>query len=124
MPLRMECAPAFNYAMSTHTTDFVVDQSVLSPNQNKVVFQSDKLALDLRYIAEGTDGVPAPDVKLQSLDLRQKGLRSIGAVTDIHLQDGQAVTFVLRTPPEKSSDSENRPTKEQIQELGIPVEGG
>ncbi|KAH7105779.1 Six-hairpin glycosidase [Auriculariales sp. MPI-PUGE-AT-0066] len=122
MPLRMECAPAFNYARSLHTTDFVADRSVAAREQNKAVFKSDKLSLDLRFVTEGVDGIPAPQVELRPLDHRHKGLQSIGAFSDFQLMDGQAVTFVLRIPPENSSDPETRPTKEQIQQLGIPME--
>ncbi|KAJ7719174.1 glycoside hydrolase family 15 protein [Mycena olivaceomarginata] len=47
VPLRMECAPAFNYARSKHTTSIV--QSASPASTTKAVFESDALALDLRY---------------------------------------------------------------------------
>jgi hypothetical protein len=51
-PLKVECAPAFNYARDAHTTTFVDDDS--SPfSRQKVLFESRSgTKLDLRYITE------------------------------------------------------------------------
>lgn len=57
VPLSMQCAPAFNYARSEHTTRFIDDDSTISSSiqpQQKVVFESKELTLDLRYILENT----------------------------------------------------------------------
>jgi hypothetical protein len=57
----MQCAPAFNYARSTHIASIVDDESVPgdpdATPQKKALFESDSLALDLRYVAEVSDGV-------------------------------------------------------------------
>lgn len=61
IPIRVECAPAFDYARATHTTEIVVDESVMpkqgaaeSEWQKKVCFESEGLDLDLRFVAEST----------------------------------------------------------------------
>ena len=57
MPLEVQCAPAFNYARSHHTTKIVDDGSIpLGPGetQKKALFESDELTLDLRYVIENT----------------------------------------------------------------------
>lgn len=122
MPIRMECAPAFDYARGRHETDFVADTSVEVTTQSKVVFKSEHLSLDLRYVAEGIDGIPAPVCKLRPLDLTKQGHLGLSAYADIDLVDGQAVTFVLRVPPGHQTLDDRRPTKEQIEKLGIPVD--
>ncbi|EIN12133.1 glycoside hydrolase family 15 protein [Punctularia strigosozonata HHB-11173 SS5] len=101
LPLRVECAPAFNYARDTHEAKIVEDSSVPSPAggtpQKKVLFTSEKLNLDLRYVVGcSIDDVPVPDVTLELLDLTSKGHKGLSAVTNLSLTEGQSVTFVLR----------------------------
>ncbi|KZV94567.1 glycoside hydrolase family 15 protein [Exidia glandulosa HHB12029] len=122
MPIRMECAPAFDYARAKHDTDFVADTSVAATDQSKVIFKSDQLSLDLRYIADGADSIPGPQVKLKPLDLSKNGHLGLAACADIDMYDGQVVTFVLRIPPGHQTLDDRRPTKEQIEQLGIPIE--
>lgn len=124
MPIRMECAPAFDYARARHETDFVADTSVVPTDQTKVVFKSEQLSLDLRYVADGADSIQPPAVKLKPLDLSKQGHLGLAACADIDMYDGQVVTFVLRIPPRHETLDDRRPTKEQIQQLGIPLEGG
>jgi len=104
----MQCAPAFNYARSTHIASIVDDESVpCDPDavpQKKVLFESDSLALDLRYVAEVSEGatdsgVSPPEVVLEFLDLSQKGHKGPAIQSKFTLVEGQCVTFVLRTPP-------------------------
>lgn len=132
MRLRVECAPAFNYARSTHTTDILLDTSValsLSPvprgGHNKALFASKDadLTLDLRYIAEsGLENVPEPQVELSLLDLSEKGHKGPAVWTELELREGQAVTFVLRTPPEGKLPPQAQPTHKTAEEMGIPYE--
>lgn len=151
MPIRMECAPAFNYARSAHETTILADDSVpdvfphppsttaaISANlkvqdnkpHGKVLFKSDELTLDLRYIAEcsadnvsvaSASGLRPPAVNFTKLDLSAKGHLGEGVCCDLDLVEGQAVTFVLRTPPEKSTHRA-KPTQEQADAVGIPLE--
>lgn len=101
----MQCAPAFNYARSTHITSIVDDDSVsVDPPQKKALFESDSLALDLRYIAEVVDGsidsgILPPEIVLEFLDLSKKGHKGLAVQSKLTLEEGQCVTFVLRTPP-------------------------
>ncbi|KAJ7143850.1 glycoside hydrolase family 15 protein [Mycena epipterygia] len=98
VPLRMECAPAFNYARSKHTTAIVPSPSPESTT--KAIFQSDELTLDLRYVPENTmSNVPCPELELTLLDLSKKGHLGLGVQAEMTLREGQCVTFVLRKPP-------------------------
>ena len=105
LPILVQCAPAFNYARSAHTTTFVEDESVPDGVQKKALFKSDELSLDLRYISEccgnASEDVTAPEVKLQLLDLSAKGHKGPGVQSTFTLKEGQGVTFVLRTPPDE-----------------------
>ncbi|KAF9476199.1 glycoside hydrolase family 15 protein [Pholiota conissans] len=104
VPIQMQCAPAFNYALHSHETTIVDDDSLPSsaPPQKKAVFVSPDLTLDLRYIVEqtspGSDGIP-PEVALKFLDLSVRGHKGLAIQSNISLEEGQCVTFVLRTPP-------------------------
>lgn len=102
--------------------------------QKKVLFESDGLSLDLRYVAEcaaDDPGAPltpnmktrAPVVELKKLDLKSKGHLGEGACCDLVLEEGQAVTFVLRTPPENGPPAAARPSKAQAREIGVPIQG-
>ncbi|KAM5541269.1 hypothetical protein V8D89_005198 [Ganoderma adspersum] len=130
MPIRVECAPAFNYARSPHTTSLEPDTSVAAPEPTnspvsphlKAVFDSPdaRLKLDLRYVAEYTlDDVGDPDVKLEYLDLGSKGHKGRGVWTEVLLKEGQVVTFVLRTPPDVALPTQAHPTHQAARELGI-----
>ncbi|CAE6452239.1 unnamed protein product [Rhizoctonia solani] len=124
VPIRMECCPAFNYARDAHETQFVNDDSQQPGiSQEKVVFRSRDLTLDLRYIVDTVPDidVPKPQITLRPLDLRPKGHKGVGTCVDFDLEEGQVVTFILRTPPEHKSNA-NKPTKEQAEALGIPIE--
>ncbi len=132
MPIRVECAPAFNYARSPHTTEILIDTSVASAAPTspqgghfKALFTSEEanLTLDLRYIAEASfDNIATPVVELHELDLSKKGHKGKGVYTEIVLTEGQAVTFVLRTPPNVKLPPQAQPTHQAAQELGIPFE--
>ncbi|KAF8586040.1 glycoside hydrolase family 15 protein [Ramaria rubella] len=140
VPIRMECAPAFNYARSAHTTKIGPDgtadpthrytqESVppsQSPVQDKVVFSSQdaNLSLDLRFVTEATvEGVTHPEINLKILDLKDKGHLGPGVCSNMMLEEGQTVWFVLRVPPsDAGSWKPPQPTKERAEELGVPFE--
>ncbi|KAE9407921.1 glycoside hydrolase family 15 protein [Gymnopus androsaceus JB14] len=99
MPILMQCAPAFNYARSSHQTSIQEDTSCLS-QQQKAVFVSDALTLDLRFIADSLlDNVHQPEVSLKLLDLSRKGHLGPAVSAEMNLSEGQVITFVLRSPP-------------------------
>ncbi|CAL1713826.1 unnamed protein product [Somion occarium] len=129
--LRMECAPAFNYARSPHTLEIIPDLSIPVPDttpdhiHNKALFSSSeaKLELDLRYVLESSlAGVPEPNLELQVLDLTEKGHLGHSVFCNLELIEGQAVTFILRTPPERTYPHVAQPSTERAKELGIPFE--
>ncbi|KAF5315037.1 hypothetical protein D9619_007479 [Psilocybe cf. subviscida] len=79
LPLRIECAPAFNYARDAHTTRVVRDESVpASANggkpQMKVLFESPDLNLDLRYVAENTSGTTPTTAGITSSTIGRSSL--------------------------------------------------
>ena len=130
--MRMECAPAFNYARSAHTTEIILDTSVASPSPTSpggphhcAVFSSPeaKLDLDLRFVAEASlENVMEPEVEFQLLDLEKKGHKGPGVFSDITLKEGQAVTFILREPPNVKLPSQAHPTHELAHQIGVPYE--
>ncbi|KAK7448045.1 hypothetical protein VKT23_013802 [Stygiomarasmius scandens] len=102
LPIRMECAPAFNYARDNHQTSIIPDESIPEAcgAQKKALFESKGLNLDLRYTTESTlENVSAPSVSLNTLDLSAKGHLGLGVYSEMTLEEGQCVTFVLRIPP-------------------------
>lgn len=153
MPIRVECCPAFNYARDEHHTVIVNDDSIpeaslsspttfapLTPGSDgegnlriappkKALFTSRNLSLDLRFVCEGLedDGiapVKEPRVDLRLLDLSNKGHLGKGVYCDMDLVEGQTVTFVLRAPPSNSPPGSSRPTVEQANQLGVPMQSG
>jgi hypothetical protein len=102
LPLLMQCAPAFNYARDEHSTTIVDDASVPLAQQKKVLFESEGLNLDLRYVVENTtENCHPPTIELSTLDLTSKGHKGLAAYASLQLSEGQAVTFILRTPPQE-----------------------
>lgn len=97
----MECAPAFNYARHAHITSIVPDDSIpFGPSHSKAVFESANLSLDLRYVCESaSETQPLPEITLETLDLSDKGHLGPAVHAFLSLQEGQAVTFILRIPP-------------------------
>lgn len=133
MPLRLECAPAFNYARSSHTTQLIHDTSIPHPTDPSspgsmharalFVSKGANLDLDLRYVSESTlDAVPEPFIELRLLDLTSKGHLGPSVQCEFELQEGQVVTFILRTPPDHKYPDAVRPSKEKAEELGVPFE--
>ena len=113
--MRVECAPAFHYALAEHRTSLIPDDSMpangehASDKQNKALFESDDLTLDLRFVAEYViDCVPPPKVELCTLDLRPQGHKGISISADLDLVEGQIVTFVLRTLPKTTRGQTTR----------------
>ncbi|KAF9778574.1 glycoside hydrolase family 15 protein [Thelephora terrestris] len=115
-PLKVQVAPAFNYARDKHDTHILPDHSVpgcldRTPPHNKALFVSENLSLDFRYISESViDGVPAPEVDIQLLDLTKRGHLGLSASIDLNLIEGQVVTFVLRSisPSQVKRDLESQ----------------
>lgn len=115
VPVRMECAPAFNYARDEHTMEIVNDDSIspLANPQQKVVFRSKNLSMDLRYVIDSSlerqtpeharKPVKSCELKFEELDLRPKGHLGLSAAANLTLHEGNVVTFILRDLPRSSS---------------------
>ncbi|KAG9017249.1 hypothetical protein FRB90_001220 [Tulasnella sp. 427] len=125
VPIRMECAPAFNYARDEHTMEIVDDDSIspLESAQQKVVFKSKNLAMDLRYVIDTSTERQPPDhagktvqrcqlMQFEELDLREKGHLGLSAVANFTLSEGNVVTFILRDLPQSSS--RGHPLKDNV----------
>ncbi|KAH9176961.1 glycoside hydrolase family 15 protein [Lactarius sanguifluus] len=124
--LRVECAPAFNYALAKHHTSLVSDDSIPAVGgdaQKKALFESGDLSLDLRFIAESVvDGVPSPSVEFQTLDLRSRGHKGLSVSADLDLVEGQVVTFVLRTLPNETEEQHtSNPPSDKTQGSGVSL---
>ncbi|KAG1769304.1 glycoside hydrolase family 15 protein [Suillus placidus] len=141
IPLRVECAPAFNYARDPHATQIVPDDTIplQFSKQNKVIFTSrpaaspylargaspqstshNPLTLDLRFLPESLlDNVPVPEVSLETLNLSAKGHLGLAAQAELTLVEGQRVTFVLRIAPEHKGDGGSGVDEEQAELLGV-----
>ncbi|KAF9448768.1 glycoside hydrolase family 15 protein [Macrolepiota fuliginosa MF-IS2] len=104
LTVNIECAPAFNYARNPHVTSIVDDESIPPipgfHKQKKALFESADITLDLRYVPERTmEDTEIPVVHLTTLDLSAKGHKGLAVQAFIQLVEGQAVTFILRNPP-------------------------
>ncbi|EKM53302.1 glycoside hydrolase family 15 protein, partial [Phanerochaete carnosa HHB-10118-sp] len=136
MPLRLECAPAFNYARSPHKTQIIFDNSIahagdpcapgsdIKPHM-KALFSSPEadMELDLRYVTESSiENVPEPEIELELFDLTRKGHLGISVQSEFTLVEGQSVTFILRTPPKHAYPDAVKPSKEKARQLGVPFE--
>ena len=123
MPIRVECAPAFNYARDSHTTDIVNDNT--APNgvqRQKGLFTSKNLTLDLRWTAGTTlENVECPEIALKSIDLSSRGLLgpAIAATTTMH--EGQAIAFVLRHLPKEKEGGSGKQTSNVLSQDGEHV---
>jgi hypothetical protein len=126
--MNVECAPAFNYARNPHVTSIVDDDSIpFGIRQKKALFESADLTLDLRYIPEKlSDDIEMPVVHFTTLDLSAKGHKGLAVQAFIHLVEGQAVTFILRTPLNTRSTISaphhhtiNQQQRSTVDELGL-----
>lgn len=74
--------------------------------------------LCLRYLSS----LPAEREAAACHAVRARGLLGPSVSMDVVLEEGQVITFVLRTPPKISSSPSIKPTLEKAQELGVPFE--
>ncbi|KAI7871191.1 glycoside hydrolase family 15 protein [Spinellus fusiger] len=115
----MECCPAFNYALDSHTTKILPES--LSENQQerrehlkmypeedtpyvpghkKAVFKSKSLSMDLRYILKyGEFDCPLIEISIDK-DYEKVGLKGPGIRGRFRLKESQEVSFIFRQEPE------------------------
>ncbi|CAG8587440.1 2067_t:CDS:2, partial [Paraglomus occultum] len=92
--LRVELFPAFNYARDEHTTRFESYPNSKDVSDDvRVIFNSNGLSLDLRYIVNAGEHEP-PNITWKKVT-REWDLGP-GVVAEFTLQEGQSIKFVLR----------------------------
>ncbi|KAG0178323.1 hypothetical protein DFQ29_003643 [Apophysomyces sp. BC1021] len=109
---KMECYPAFNYALDEHTTErgdasaVPADSAKLYPEDEVphyagtgMVFRSPSLTMDLRHLVKcGEFECPAVTLVIDHKSA-QKGFKGPGVYAEFELQETQEVTFVFRELP-------------------------
>ena len=94
-------------------------------HDDKVLFSSKDLELDLRYLAYCTDDSDnAPEIKLEIDDQSHRGLLGPSCKSHFELEEGQCVVFVLRQVDGWEYQSElhqeiANPDSQKIKEIGI-----
>lgn len=120
---KMECYPAFNYALDKHITQVVnepvsADQETIADFEAKfysqedlhyyvscdrVIFKSEKLTMDLRYLVKcGEFECPLVKVRLDEEDTAHLGP---GVWAEFDLKETQEVVFVFREVPSSGVDN-------------------
>jgi hypothetical protein len=77
----------------------VKDDSVTAgvDHENKGLFTSPSLSLDLRYLTNSDDhAVEKPKIELKTESFSDRGLLGDAITSEFTLEEGQSVTFVLR----------------------------
>jgi hypothetical protein len=106
------------------TVQIIDDDSIPDEAQKKVLFKSSGLFLDLRYVAESTmEDVPIPNVDIKILDLQGIGHLGPSVTADLHLLEGQVVTFILRCPPKEPPIPQAIPRTQTAKQFGTTFEG-
>ena len=85
--------------------------------------------MDLRYLASAElECVNAPDISFSLLDLSAKGHKGLAVGSELKMEEGQVVTFVLRSIGDgtngehKSAKNGHKPTRAQAKALGVEFE--
>jgi hypothetical protein len=106
------------------TPQIIDDDSIPDEAQKKILFKSSAMSLDLRYVAESAmDDVSIPEVDMKITDLRGAGHLGPSVMADLHLLEGQVVTFILRCPPKEPPIPQAIPRAETATEFGTSFEG-
>ncbi|KAI8992427.1 Six-hairpin glycosidase-like protein [Pilobolus umbonatus] len=131
MEFKLECYPAFNYALDEHTTHIVTEavsddqataasiEAHLYPDRSsnyytgrdRVVFKSKGLTMDLRHLVRcGDFACPVIKTKIDYPDTH----KGPGVMAEFELQEGQEVTFVLREVPSRVKPNDEAPSDRKI----------
>ncbi|KAJ9075602.1 hypothetical protein DSO57_1034332 [Entomophthora muscae] len=94
--VKVACFPAFDYGRAKHSTRMMEDVSYIGKDGRGsgrcVQFSSSKLSLVLHYVMKG-DNPDWPQVKWEK-QIRP-GMNGEGVVSDVCLEEGQEVSFIL-----------------------------
>ena len=111
----VEVFPAFNYAQDKHTTEIAdMGKSAQGRGLQRVIFRSKDLSLELNATidcGDAPDGVCPRVVFEESPEPQNLG---VGVTANFTLEEGQAVSFILRDAEDHSPDIIET---EQVQEL-------
>ncbi|KAI5477974.1 glycoside hydrolase family 15 protein, partial [Pseudohyphozyma bogoriensis] len=112
LPFTIECAPAFNYARSSHET--TIHKGDHKADSAEFICP-EHVDLELRVVRSkglnGGDGTKDPEIEMDYLDLSGRGHKGLGVTSSFTLKEGESVTFVLSEKNKKSNCGEE--TKEQ-----------
>jgi hypothetical protein len=122
MRIHIECVPSFNYARDRHTTELVRDRNIsqgddihteqdrrYKTSEWKLLFTSEKLKLDLRWITRATDDGHMPELNwkiVEPADCKDEQgntwCEALGpvAVAELTMYEGQQIIMILREPVE------------------------
>jgi hypothetical protein len=93
----VEIFPAFDYARAEHTVEILMPFHIPGSDESKtVIFTSKdlKLQLDVTIDRGEEDADSCPMVGFQKV--KHKNMLGEGVIAHIHLEEGQAISFVLR----------------------------
>lgn len=95
MDIDIECFPAFDYAREVHETEILIPKHTPGGDMSKaVVFRTDKLKLQIDITIDCDDENSCPDIFFEKS--KSPGMLGEGVMMRCHLQEGQAISFVLR----------------------------
>ncbi|KAK6948307.1 hypothetical protein Daesc_010072 [Daldinia eschscholtzii] len=97
MSLDVDVFPAFDYARESHTTTILQNVSGVDSSQSKTVtFHSKdlKLQLDVTIDCGGGESDTCPTLLFKKV--QREGMKGEGVVANFTLQEGQAISFVIR----------------------------
>lgn len=101
MDLTVEIFPAFNYARDSHRTELLKRKE---PYSTAVIFRSDGRTMQLDVTIDSVEADPNNPNPVFRKEQRD-GLLGPGAVTSLHLEENDAVSFILQdSTPEKSDE--------------------
>ncbi|KAI8327072.1 Six-hairpin glycosidase-like protein [Blakeslea trispora] len=136
---KMECYPAFNYAMDDHTTEVVKDdvsedqknaagfEAKLYPEEetnyytgnDRVIFKSKDLTMDLRHLVRCGD-FDCPVIKI-NVDKECNDHKGPGVWTEFDLKETQEITFIFREAPEHKQADEEKNKEESAAERRLKL---
>jgi hypothetical protein len=93
----VEIFPAFDYARAAHTVEILLpDHPAGCPQSKTVTFTSKvvKLQLDVTIDHGENDAESVPTIEFRKV--KKKDMLGEGVVGHIHIEEGQAISFILR----------------------------
>ncbi|KAI8939089.1 hypothetical protein NX059_004928 [Plenodomus lindquistii] len=103
--VKVAVSPAFNYAQDKHTTEIIdLDTTEQGHGLQKVTFRSKNLALELNATIDGGDEEDNTCPKVAFEKSVEPQALGEGVTATFRLDEGQAVSFILRDIEDNSTD--------------------